>query len=282
MTDLVKYQEVGLSVQETMSIGKLFAESGFFSDSRGAAQAVTKIMAGKELGIPPVAAMTGIHVIKGKIAVGANLIAAKIKASGKYNYRVREMTDKLCAIEFFEGKESIGLSTFTIEDARKADTQNLNKFARNMLFARAISNGAKWYTPDIFVGPIYTPEELGAAIDDEGSVVEIQPQPSAPDPRVSYLKRIEEINNQLAQNDRLWGHDDFTIEQLTERGKELKNRLNERNELLSAIDTRIQQATELNYDIEIPPAGNLNALDNAGLRDALNDLTIAIQEEREE
>lgn len=209
MTDMVKYQETGLSVQETMSIGKLFAESGFFSDSRGAAQAVTKIMAGKELGIPPVAAMTGIHVIKGKIAVGANLIAAKIKASGKYNYRVREMTDKVCAIEFFEGKESIGLSTFTIEDARKADTQNLNKFARNMLFARAISNGAKWFTPDIFVGPIYTPEELGASVDDDGSVVDapvIQPAFDIGKARAAILA--------LPQATAL---DAATAEQLTER-----------------------------------------------------------------
>ncbi len=28
-----------------------------------------------------------------------------------------------------------------------------------MLFARAISNGCKWFTPDVFGGPIYVPEE---------------------------------------------------------------------------------------------------------------------------
>jgi hypothetical protein len=37
-----------------------------------------------------------------------------------------------------------------------------------MLFARALSNGAKWFCPDIFGGgPIYTPDELGAVIDGE-------------------------------------------------------------------------------------------------------------------
>jgi hypothetical protein len=30
-----------------------------------------------------------------------------------------------------------------------------------MLYARALSNGAKWYCPDVFGGPIYTPDELG-------------------------------------------------------------------------------------------------------------------------
>ena len=29
-----------------------------------------------------------------------------------------------------------------------------------MLFARAISNGVKWFTPDVFSGPVYVPEEM--------------------------------------------------------------------------------------------------------------------------
>ncbi|NBO17384.1 MAG: hypothetical protein EBV07_00610 [Proteobacteria bacterium] len=54
----------------------------------------------------------------------------------------------------------IGNSTFTIEDAKKAGTKNTDKFPRNMLFARAMSNGVKWYTPDVFAGPVYVPEEM--------------------------------------------------------------------------------------------------------------------------
>ena len=41
-----------------------------------------------------------------------------------------------------------------------------------MLFARAISNGAKWYTPGIFGGaPVYTPDEFGLEVDSDGDVV---------------------------------------------------------------------------------------------------------------
>ena len=29
-----------------------------------------------------------------------------------------------------------------------------------MLFARAISNGVKFFCPDVFAGPVYTPEEM--------------------------------------------------------------------------------------------------------------------------
>ena len=145
---------------EIMSIGKAFAESGMFPDIKSAAQAIVKIQAGAELGIAPFAAMSGIHIIKGKPTIGAGIMASMVKASGKYNYRVIEQTDKKCSIDFYEGKELIGNSTFTIEEAKKAGTQNLERFPRNMLFARAMSNGVKWYTPDVFAGPVYVPEEM--------------------------------------------------------------------------------------------------------------------------
>jgi hypothetical protein len=166
---------------ETMALGDVLAKSGFFDDSRQAAQAVVKVLAGRELGIGPIASMVGIHIIKGKPAIGANVIASAIKRSGRYNYRIRKHDNSVCEIEFFERSgdkwESVGSSTFTVEDARKAGTQNLERFARNMLFARCISNGARWYTPDIFGGaPVYTPEEMGAQVDGDGDVIDVTPR----------------------------------------------------------------------------------------------------------
>jgi len=145
---------------EIMSIGKAFAESGMFPDIKYAAQAIVKIQAGAELGIAPFAAMSGIHIISGKPTIGAGLMASMVKGSGKYDYRIVEQNEKICSIEFFEGSELLGTSTFTIEDAKKAGTKNTDKFPRNMLFARAMSNGVKWYTPDVFAGPVYVPEEM--------------------------------------------------------------------------------------------------------------------------
>jgi hypothetical protein len=148
------------SVTESINIGKVFFESGLFTDLKSAAQAVVKIQAGAEIGIPPFASLTGIHIIQGKPTLGAGVMAAKIKSSGKYDYRVKSHDEKICSIDFIQGKEVIGNSTFTIEDARKSGTKNLDKFPKNMLFARAISNGVKWYCPDVFSGPVYTPEDM--------------------------------------------------------------------------------------------------------------------------
>lgn len=154
-----------LPINELMNMAKAFAESGMFTDVKSAAQAIVKIQAGQEIGIPPFAAMTGIHIIQGKPTIGAGLIASRVKGSGKYDYKVIEASITKCSIDFYQGKEMIGNSTFTIEDAKKALTKNIDKFPKNMLFARAISNGVKWYCPDVFSGPVYTPEEMDFAIE---------------------------------------------------------------------------------------------------------------------
>jgi len=149
-----------MPVNDIMVMAKTFAESGMFTDAKAMGQAFVKIQAGQEIGVPPFAAMSGIHIIQGKPTLGAGLIASAIKGSGKYDYFVKELTEKNCSIEFLQGTKSIGISSFSIEDAKKALTKNIDKFPKNMLFARAISNGVKWYCPDVFAGPVYVPEEM--------------------------------------------------------------------------------------------------------------------------
>lgn len=151
---------------EITALGKIFAESGLFTDVKSQSQAVVRILAGQEIGIPAFAAISGIHIIQGKPTIGAGLMASRVKGSGKYDYKVKEHTDKVCSIDYYQGDTMIGNSTFTIEDAKKAQTKNLDKFPKNMLFARAMSNGVKWYTPDIFAGPVYTPEEMANVTED--------------------------------------------------------------------------------------------------------------------
>lgn len=175
------------SLNDLQTLGQVFVKSKFFSDATDAAQAIVKVMAGAELGFPPIASMTGVYIVKGKVSLSANLIAAAIKKSGKYNFRVRQLSNEACKIEFFEAGESIGFSEFTIKEGQAAGlTENptWKKFPRNMLYARAMSNGAKWYCPDIFGGPIYTPDELGATIDGEtGEMIELPAEPTrAPEP----------------------------------------------------------------------------------------------------
>lgn len=153
----------GSDVEQLMTLARAFAESGYFADARGWAQAVVKIQAGRELGFGPMASMVGVHIIKGRVTLSANLIASAIRRSGRYDYQLRSLSDQVCEIMFLAGGKEVGESVFTIEDARKADLvkgDNWKHYPRNMLFARAISNGAKWYCPDIFSTGVYSDGEL--------------------------------------------------------------------------------------------------------------------------
>ena len=164
------------SVDDASRVAKAMAMSEYFSDAKDVAKAMVKVMAGHELGVGAFASMTGIHIIKGKPTMGGNLIASLIKNDPRYNYRVKKHDETVCEIEFIEDGEVCGVSSFSMEDAKRAgllSNQTWNKYPKNMLFARAISNGARWHTPGIFGGaPVYTPEELGAEVDEDGEVIE--------------------------------------------------------------------------------------------------------------
>lgn len=165
---------------------KALAASGYFTDAQDEAKAIVKIMAGSELGIAPFAAMSGIHIIQGKPTLGANLLASLIKNHPVYDFKVEALNDEVCVLSFHERGVDIGTSKFTIEDAKRAGTKNLGKFPRNMLFARAISNGAKWYAAGIFGGvPVYTPEDFGATVDEDGVILEGEILPPAVEPETT-------------------------------------------------------------------------------------------------
>jgi hypothetical protein len=162
-------------------VAKVMVQSGFFKDLKSVAQAAVKIMAGQELGIPPVAAIMGIHIIKEKVSMGANLLASRIRAHG-YDYRVKQLDTKACAIVFLSHKEGskreeLGTSEFTLDDAKAAGLlggDNWRKYLKNMLFARAVSNGVKWFVPDVTGGnPIYTPDELGSLVNEDGEPINV-------------------------------------------------------------------------------------------------------------
>ena len=164
-------QETGLTVpgsfQDISDMAKAFVASGYFSDTKAMAQAIVKIQAGKELGLPPVYSMQNINLIRDRLTSSANTLAMMVKKSGRYNYRVTEHSDQTCTITFYESEEGkwveVGTSTFTMADAKRADLIKPGggwvKYPRAMLFSRAISQGARMYAPDA-IGGVYTDEEI--------------------------------------------------------------------------------------------------------------------------
>lgn len=168
--------------RDPVAIGEVLARSGYFTDAKAAAQAAVKVMAGEELGIGPVAAMNGIHVVKGKPALSAALMVALVNRTGTMRVIVKRHTDTECALALVltaTGVE-IGESVFTIADAAQAGlagSDTWKQYPRNMLYARAASNLVRWHCPEVTMGPVYTPEELGAdvTVTQDGTIEVIEP-----------------------------------------------------------------------------------------------------------
>lgn len=91
-------------------LAKAFVQSGFFASLKGdlevaMAKACVTILYAEELGLKPIAALTGINVIEGRPSLGANLIARRVRESGRYDYRVLARTDEVCHVEWLERQD---------------------------------------------------------------------------------------------------------------------------------------------------------------------------------
>jgi hypothetical protein len=207
------------SIDDLQRVARMLAASNYFDakatgGDTAIAQIATKILAGAEMGYGPFASVQGIHVIQGKPVISANLMAAAVKRSGRYDYRVRRLDNTGCELEFLQRNgdkwESVGKSTFTDADAKAAGLlgkDNWGKFPRNMFFARAMSNGIRFFCPDVFDGSaVYTPDELGADEDADGNVIDVQPtiipqevrpanKPAAPAPVAATISGGSQTSN---------------------------------------------------------------------------------------
>lgn len=162
---------------ETSDLAKHFAKSGFFEDDRDMSKAIVKVLAGQEIGLPPVASMRNIDLVKGELQVRGRAILARIRQSSKYEYEVIDHTREKCTLAFFDisGSErrKLGEYSWTIEEARNivvyenknepdymlADKDNWQSYPKKMLLWRCASDGVDTYCPDLLYGA-YTADEI--------------------------------------------------------------------------------------------------------------------------
>lgn len=139
-------------------------------------QVILIMLKGRELNIPPLQALSHIHVINGKPCMSAELMLAQIyRLHPKTVFKFKERSNERCILE--AKRENHGVETFqwSIEDAKKAGLlQNLtwSKYPRAMLHARVVSEMARSLFPDAIAGVSYTPEEMGADVDEEGQIID--------------------------------------------------------------------------------------------------------------
>ena len=136
------------------------------------------------LGVSPIHAITSIHVIEGKPTASADLIAALIRKAG---HKLRVTGDDTKAKAVLIRSDDPDFEFVAEWDMGKARAAGLagkgvwKSYPGAMLRSRAITEVARMGAPDALYGVIYTPEELGATVDAEGTPVDLGEQP-APEP----------------------------------------------------------------------------------------------------
>jgi hypothetical protein len=147
----------------------VLVRSGFLPNGVNTPEkAISIVMKGRELGIPPMYALSNIAVINGKPTASAELMLALVyRDHGDEAVRIVESTAERCTVAYRRrGWQEPELFSFDIEDAQCAgllSKDNWRHYPAAMLRARCISAVARMAFPDT-IGGLYTPEELGARV----------------------------------------------------------------------------------------------------------------------
>jgi len=219
-------------------------------------QAIMKVEYGMELGVKPITAMRGIHYFQGSFCLSSSLVNALIKRAG-YRFTTVERSLKKCLLRFEspEGKP-LGDSEFTWDDAANKNLttkKNWREHPKNMLFARALTQGATMYCAEVFLGPVYTPEEIMESTSStdymppdappmerlvsesetiSGPVVDIEPEPE-PEPATKKSPIVEVLDASTIQEKKGDGSNGVT----KPNGKPGKSAANMMKNFVMAVDT---------------------------------------------
>ena len=185
------------NIGEVHSLAEVLAKSTLLPDAlRGKVpDVVVSILAGAELGLSPMASIRGVHVIKGKPVLSADLMVGVVMGSGKASYfrRVSEADDSVTYETHRVGDPEARRCTWTVTMAKRAGLvgDNWRGYPRQMLAARAKAELARDVYPDVLAG-CYDPDEARsfsgepAPYTPSGDVVDVEPEPA-----IDYGARIE-------------------------------------------------------------------------------------------
>ena len=164
------------AIPAKIAYARALAESGLLPGAyrKQPSNVLWAIEYGDMLGLSPMAAITGIHVIEGKPSISAGLISALVRRAG-HKLRVSGDADTAtCQIIRSDDRGYTFAVTFTAKDAQAAGllTKDVwKKYRPSMLKARAITQCARDACEEALFGLHYTPEELGAEVDEDGVVI---------------------------------------------------------------------------------------------------------------
>lgn len=193
MTDIVKHGSIG----EKIEWAKIIAPSNILPKAyrQQPANLLVAVEYADALNIPRINALTSIHIIEGTPSLSADLMVKLARDAG---HRVR--------VQFKQGAARAVLirsddpefeyvsewDTGRAQRAGLAGKGNWKNYPEAMLMSRAKSEVVRMGASEVLSGSIYTPEEMGVAVQENG-------EPAKPVPPVA--KEGQTVDDILADGD---------------------------------------------------------------------------------
>jgi len=169
-------------------------------------EALAVIMAGAELGIPPMASLRGIHLVKGKVGMDYSLMIGLMRRAG---YGVQWVTKSAtrCELLLTHRDGTTHAEVWDVERAKKAGlwggAGSWSNYPEAMLTARCTSSAARAFAGDVLAG-CYSMDEVreigGGTVNVGGSDVHVA-EVIAPDHSYEEPKHAHERDNAKAAAD---------------------------------------------------------------------------------
>lgn len=204
MSDAIVRSELGALVKVADALGDAGPMLPKHITTKGAALAV--IMAGDELGIPPMAALRGLFLVNGKVGMDYSLMVGLLRRAG---YRVvwKDKSDTRCELLLTHPDGTTHTEVWDVDRAKKAklwgNSGPWSTYPEAMLTARCVSSAARAFAGDVLAG-CYSMEEVreisGGTASIGGSDVHvgeiIDPKDTYDDPKQADEKsRVKAIAN---------------------------------------------------------------------------------------
>lgn len=140
-------------------------------------KAVAIALKGREMGLPLMQSFSHISIINGKPCVSSELMLAQIyRLCPGARINIEQTTDTGCIINAARPAGKTTRFEFCQADAKRAGLlakDTWQKFPKAMYHARCVSLMARAMFPDAIMGASYTPEEMGAEVNEENEIIKI-------------------------------------------------------------------------------------------------------------
>lgn len=168
---MARRDESELSVSVAAELPAIFQLAKALTQARGFIPSYLKsegeiaavILAGRELGLPPMTSLRSVFLVNGKVGLDASMQLALMKRAGIRHEWLADGSDcKFARLKVERNGEAPYEQVYSIDDAKRAGLAGNGSWQKHtpaMLRARCVSAAARAYAPDVLSG-VYAPDEI--------------------------------------------------------------------------------------------------------------------------